>query len=74
MAFRSKAQIRKFAELHKAGKIGLLDIAGMSMGTDLSSLPERVNQHDERYTEQHGKKKESHKRAEGTGGGSEHKD
>lgn len=42
MAFASKAQIAKFTELHKRGKIGLETIAGMSIGTELEKLPERM--------------------------------
>ncbi len=42
MAFKSHAQIKKFTELHKAGKIGLIDIAKFSMGTNLSELPEHI--------------------------------
>lgn len=49
MGFRSKAQIRKFGELHKEGKLGLIDIAKFSLGTP-DNLPERVNQHDENQT------------------------
>lgn len=42
MAFKSHAQIKKFDQLRKEGKVGLDTIALMSMGTDLASLPERV--------------------------------
>lgn len=47
MAFRSKAQIAKFGQLRKEGKIGLDTIARMSMHTP-DNLPDRVNQHDEK--------------------------
>ena len=41
MPFRSKAQIDKFKQLRKEGKVGLTTIAAMSMGTP-DNLPERV--------------------------------
>lgn len=40
--FASKAQIRKFIDLHKQGKIGASTIAKWAMNTDLTKLPERV--------------------------------
>lgn len=42
MVFASKAQIAKFKELRKAGKVSLETIAHKSRGTDLKNLPERV--------------------------------
>lgn len=43
MPFASKAQIAKFKQLRKEGKISLAQIAHKSRGTVLSDLPERVN-------------------------------
>lgn len=44
MAIASKAQLKKLQDLRKAGKISLAQIAHMSRGTDLKSLPERVDE------------------------------
>lgn len=41
--FKSKAQIRKFHQLHQEGKIGLSTIAHWALNTpDITNLPERV--------------------------------
>jgi len=47
MPFRSKAQILKFYELHKQGKVGSQTIAEWALATkDASKLPERVKADD----------------------------
>lgn len=47
MPFRSKAQIQRFYQLQKQGKVGMEQIATMAMETqDIKNLPERVAQDD----------------------------
>lgn len=41
--FKSKAQIRKFFDLQKQGKVGMETIVSWSMKTDHTNLPERVD-------------------------------